>query len=111
MKTVKRNTKQEGNFQIFTYYNKTEKTYVAVCLEFNIILTGNNPAALASEVMTMSLTHIESVIELDYPEDLLNRHASKKYWNLFEKIKDKENTKNNTIIKSPYQANLFEQHV
>jgi hypothetical protein len=104
MKNIVKNTKEKGRFQIFSYFDKKEKTYVAVCLEFNIVLTGNNPAALANEVMFMSLTHIESVKDLDFPVDLLNRPAPKKYWDIFEEIKK---TKENTIIESPYQTDLF----
>lgn len=103
-----KNTKKKGNFQIFSYFDSEIQSYVGVCLEFNIVLTGNDPAAVANEVMRMSLTHIQTVKNLNLSNDLLNRHAPKEYWDLFEKIKSQKNT---TVIQSPYSNSLEDAYV
>ena len=78
---------------------KEKDTFVGVCLTFDLIREGNDPDALLEELRESARDHINMVIEQDMLESLLNRHAPKEYWEIYDK-KAKETQK--LLIKSPY---------
>jgi len=100
-----RNTKQKGSFTIFGYQEKDEDFFVFVCLEFNIVATGDNPFEVQAQILNMASDHVGLVIENDLSDDLLNRHAPKKYFDLYEQIKRSKSTHK---ISSPYTRDALE---
>lgn len=96
---MNKNTYKQGKLQYLFY--KQGKKYVGICLDLNIYEEGSNFEDVLNIVTKMSREHVEYVIKNKLSEDLLNRPAPKKYWNVYNKT-TVGNTKN-TLISSPYQ--------
>lgn len=96
---MNKNTYKQGKLQYLFY--KQGKKYVGVCLDLNIYEEGSNFEDVLNTVTKMSRDHIEYVIKNKLSEELLNRPAPKKYWEVYNKT-TVGNTKN-TLISSPYQ--------
>lgn len=102
-----KNTVEKGTVTIFSYFDTQENTFIGVCLEFNIVLTGNHPFAVTHEVLEMAKSHIETVRDHNLPDELLNRHAPKKYWDLFDKLRGVKDRTDGSIFQSPYSKEEF----
>ena len=72
------NTKQQGLVE-FTVFEENGH-YVAVCLTFDIALEGDDPSVLKEEIVKAAQLHLQTVAELGLPDELLNRHAPKEFW-------------------------------
>lgn len=96
---MNKNTYKQGKLQYLFY--KQGKKYVGVCLDLNIYEEGSNFEDVLKTVTKMSQDHVKYVIKNKLSEDLLNRPAPKKYWELYNKTTTGK-TKN-TLISSPYQ--------
>jgi hypothetical protein len=92
-----KNTYKKGQLQYLFF--KEGKKYVGICLELNIYEEGEDFKTVKETVTKISREHVEYVIKNKLSEGLLNRHAPKKYWDMY-----KVNSHNkNTLITSPYQ--------
>lgn len=78
-----KNTKKEGCVE-FLYF-KEKNTYVGVCLTFDIIEEGKSLSKLKESLEEAAKLHLKVVIKKDLSNDLLNRYAPQKYWNLYFK--------------------------
>ena len=106
-----KNTKKEGVIEFLVY--KEGKSYVGVCLTFDIVEEGNDPSELMKSIREAAELHLEVVIKNDLSESLLNRYAPEEYWKIyFETAKKLENPSlatTNSLIVSPYQSSLTAQ--
>ena len=98
-----RNTKGGGTMEFLVY--KEGKTFVGVCLTFDIVEEGTNPEKLMESIQEAALGHLEVVQEEDMSDDLLNRYAPKEYWDIYFKVI--EDIRNKKSIKSPYSFFIF----
>lgn len=69
-----------GEVQFFIYRDKNDEQYTAVCLTFDIIEKGNNLEILKKSIEEAAKLHIETVVENNLSDKLLNRSAPKRYW-------------------------------
>lgn len=82
MKAV--NTKKSGIVRFL--YIKYEDRVVGVCLDFNILEEGKNFDEVRKHLETAAKLHLITVCKKKLSDDLLNRHAPKKYWELYEQL-------------------------
>src|SRR3989338_6791081 len=93
-----KNTKDRGTMEFLVY--KEGKTFVGVCLTFDIVEEGDNAEKLMESIQEAALGHLEAVRGLNFPDALLNRYAPKEYWDIYYKaIGDIQSKK---AIKSPF---------
>ena len=97
------NTKKKGTIEFLVY--KEGKTFVGVCLTFDIIEEGNNPEKLMESIQEAAQGHLKVVREKNMPDDLLNRYAPKEYWDIYYKVIG--DIKSKKSIKSPYSFLIF----
>ncbi|MEI8249166.1 MAG: hypothetical protein WCG07_01585 [Candidatus Taylorbacteria bacterium] len=83
--TRPRNTIKEGVIENFGYQEGDK--YIAVCLTFDIIEEASNPKEAAEKLMNAVQLHLETVLENNLSEDLLNRYAPQEYWDKYFEIK------------------------
>lgn len=83
------NTYKKGavNYLVFQEENK----FVGVCLEFDLEVSANTPQEARERIEDYSKAWLENVIKNKLPEELLNKPADKKYWNIYkEAVRDAE---------------------
>jgi len=97
------NTKNKGTIEFLVY--KEGKTFVGVCLTFDIVEEGSDSERLMESIQEAAQGHLEVVRKNNMSDDLLNRHAPKEYWNIYYKAI--EDIKNKKSIKSPYSFFIF----
>lgn len=73
------NTKDGGiaQIKIFPYY---KKRFLAVCLDFDIIEELDTLEEARQSIEEAVTGYIETVRQVNFSDDLLNRPASKIYW-------------------------------
>lgn len=76
------NTKSRGTMHFLLI--KEEAKVLGVCLDFNIIEEGKNILEVRKNLENAAFLHLQTVREKKLSDNLLNRHASEKYWRLFE---------------------------
>jgi len=86
-----RNTKEKGIIRFVIFPQK--KLFVGVCLDFNIIEEGEDPKKVIESLEEAAIGHIEVVIKENLSDELLNRHAPKKYWDKYNELKSKQGAK------------------
>jgi|SRR3989338_512141 len=77
------NTRLSGRVTHFVYRSKDR--YVGVCLEFDIVDDDPNKEVLFERLQARAVSYVKYVCENEMDDALLNRHAPKKYWNLYLK--------------------------
>lgn len=93
-----KNTKEKGVMEFLVY--KEGKSFVGVCLTFDIIEEGNDPQKVMESIQEAARGHLETVQERKLSNELLNRYAPEKYWKkYFDALKSTEKQK---PIPSPY---------
>ncbi len=98
-----KNTKEKGTIEFLVY--KEGKTFIGVCLTFDIIEEGSNPEKLMESIQEAAQGHLKVVRAENMSDDLLNRYAPKEYWDIYYKAI--EEIKSNKPIKSPYSFLIF----
>ncbi len=103
-----KNTKEKGVIELLVY--KEGKSFVGVCLTFDIVEEGNNPSELMRSIREAAELHLEVVIKNNLSDKLLNRYAPEEYWKKYfetaKKIKNPSLMNTNSLIVSPYQSSL-----
>jgi len=98
-----KNTKEKGTIEFLVY--KEGKTFVGVCLTFDIVEEGSNLEKLMESIQEAAQGHLKVVRAKNMPDDLLNRYAPKEYWDIYYKVI--EEIKSKKPIKSPYSFLIF----
>lgn len=101
-----KNTKENGTIEYIVY--KEGKSFVGVCLSFDIVEEGENPTELLKSIREAAELHLETVIKNKLSDDLLNRYAPKEYWDkYFEISRNLEKSPQNAFpVRSPYYQSL-----
>ena len=100
-----KNTKERGTVEFFVY--PEQDSYVGVCLTFGILEEGTNSLTLMESIKEAAMLHLEVVVKNNLPDELLNRHAPKKYWNKYrEALKQSSSKAESFFIRSPYQKQV-----
>ena len=100
-KSVVWNTKEAGVVEFLVFQEKD--TYVGVCLSFGIVEEGKDPSQVMANIKEAATLHLEAVVKSELPDDLLNRHAPKEYWDKYYEILEEVETKQvGFFVRSPY---------
>ena len=109
--TRPKNTKERGVVEFLTY--KEGKSYVGVCLTFDIVEEGKDPVELVRSLKEAAGLHVDAVVKNNLSDDLLNRYAPKEYWKkYFEATKGilgSPKLMNSFPVVSPYSNGLVTQ--
>lgn len=97
------NTKDQGLVRILIY-PEGKKTYKAVCLDFDIIEEAGTKKEVISQINEAVIGYIENIQKNDLDDELLNRHADKKYWNMYEDYSRLVSAKNEERVKTTNKA-------
>jgi hypothetical protein len=81
------NTKEKGAFIYIIY--KEDDSYVAVCLNLNIVEYGEEPKKLRESIEEASSSYLEAVRKENLSDEYLNQTPDKKY---IDKLKEIECT-------------------
>jgi len=75
------NTKQNGIVRILTL--RIGKKYKAICLDFDIIEEAQSKKEVERQINEAIAGYVINIQKNDLSDDLLNRHADKKYWDIY----------------------------
>lgn len=75
------NTKEKGLMEFVVFHVGTN--YTGVCLTFDIIEEGKDMEAVEKSVKEAAKLHLKVVTEKNLPDELLNRYAPQKYWDIY----------------------------
>ena len=100
------NTPQRGRFRWMIF--KDRESWVGVALEFNIVITGDDPRVVETELHEAVTGYLESAKKLkgfrsQQVNTLLNQNADKEYeskWAVARKAMQKD-------IPSPFSSNIY----
>jgi predicted RNase H-like HicB family nuclease len=108
-----KNTKERGIMEFLVY--KKGKTFIGVCLTFDIVEEGKNPTELLKSIKEVAELHLEVVIRENLPDTLLNRYAPEEYWKKYfetaKEIKQSISKSTTSLIRSPYYRSITGQIV
>ena len=104
------NTKKEGMVEILVY--KEKNIFVGVCLTFDIVEEGINALSVLKSIKEATQLHLNTVINNNMSDDLLNRYAPREYWEKYFKATKKIQATSlkkstNYAIVSPYQSSVI----
>lgn len=86
----------------FLVYKEADK-FIGVCLTFDIVEEGNEPATLMDSIKEAAMLHLETVIKENMSDELLNRYAPQTYWDkYFEALENIQKADESALIESPY---------
>jgi len=107
-----KNTKEKGTIEFLVY--KEGKTFVGVCLTFDIIEEGTNALYVLKSIKEAAQVHLNAVVKNNMSDDLLNRYAPAEYWKkYFETTKKIQmaSLKKSTdfAIISPYHSSVVSE--
>ncbi|MFA5169881.1 MAG: hypothetical protein WC386_01180 [Candidatus Paceibacterota bacterium] len=101
-----KNTKKTGFARTIIFPCKGG--YAAVCLDFNIIEEDENREELEKSIKEAVTGYIETVCKNNLDDILLNRHANKRYWKMYESyLKMIENKAKKPLSASMKKSSLF----
>lgn len=81
-KNSAQNTKEHGIARTIIFPFK--KGYMAVCLDFDLIEEGDTREEVEENIKEAVIGYIKNVCRNNLDDKLLNRHAEKKYWKLYD---------------------------
>ena len=76
------NTKAKGLVEFLIFKEGTQ--YVGVCLTFNIVVEDKDREKVGKSIKDAAKLHMRIVQKKGLPDELLNRHAPKEYWDRYE---------------------------
>ena len=96
-KLVFNNTYKFGRLSFIVF--KEGEEYTAACLEFDLLAKADTKLQAIEEINDAAEAWLMNVIENKLPEELLNRPAPKRYWNIRKKIlKDTQERKGKSRV-------------
>ncbi|MGB4762087.1 MAG: hypothetical protein WBP12_01865 [Candidatus Saccharimonas sp.] len=75
------NTRSSGEVNFIIFKDSNDGDYTAVCLDFDIVEQGSDLNALRDSIEEAAQMHIETIMQMNLDEKLLNRRAPEVYWN------------------------------
>lgn len=80
------NTYNSGSATVFIY--EKGKKYVGVCLEFGLVIKAASMERAEECIKDIAETYFKNIVENKLSEELLNRPAEKKYWEIYKHISE-----------------------
>ncbi|MFH1428017.1 MAG: hypothetical protein ABIG60_05870 [Patescibacteria group bacterium] len=77
------NTKKRGVARTIIF--KSGRLFKAVCLDFDIIEEAKTSEEVEKQVREAVVGYIKNICKNDLDDSLLNRHAEKRYWDIYYK--------------------------
>ena len=91
MKLLFNNTYKSGHLTYIAFPNKGK--YLGVCLEFDLSVEGDTLEEAKVKIQDYARLWHKNVVKNRLSEELLNKPADKKFWNVYKKILDAEKKK------------------
>jgi hypothetical protein len=85
------NTKKAGTARTIIF--QSGKLFKAVCLDFDIIEEANTMEKVEKQIREAIVGYIKNVCQNNLDDSLLNRHAEKRYWDIYYKYLEHINKK------------------
>lgn len=79
-----KNTYKKGEATMFVY--RENNRFVGVCLQFNLVVEAETSKLAVEQIIDAVKAHAVVVLKKGYSEDLLNRSAPKKYWDIYKAL-------------------------
>ena len=103
------NTKKRGVARTIIF--KSSSLFKAVCLDFNIIEEAKTRDAVEKQIKEAIIGYIKNVCKNNLSDELLNRHAEKRYWNMYNKYLELLAKKDNKKINSENLNNIIKTSI
>lgn len=87
--------KQDLSFRCIAYKEK-DGSFAGVCLDLDIVEEGHS--TLEEAILSINdaiLSHIQAAAKLNFPKELIDRAAPKKYWNKLKEVTQEHTSKKN----------------
>ena len=82
------NTYESGSTTVFIYGKGKDNKYTGVCLEFGLVIEATSMEKAEECINDVTETYFKNVVENKLSEELLNRPAEKKYWEIYKHISE-----------------------
>ena len=69
---------------------KEKSKFIGVCLEFDLIVQADNAKETLEQILDYAMLWRRNAIKNKLPEELLNRPAPKKYWEIYKKLVEQD---------------------
>lgn len=102
------NTYKRGRMTYIAF--KEGGKYIAVCLEFDLEVEAKSLDLAKEYIEDLSHAWLENVTKNKLPEELLNRPAPKKYWEMLALIKRVIEAKENMLLEKKRKAVEVSSH-
>ena len=83
---VAMNNKEKGTIRLFVYRKKNSKVIVGVCLDFGIIVTGNDCEIVKKDLMRATRGYLAVVRQEKLNDALLNNQADEECYSIYQKV-------------------------
>ncbi|MCU0653147.1 MAG: hypothetical protein MUD10_02710 [Candidatus Pacebacteria bacterium] len=105
MRKIK-NTKQCGIARILTFPSDTG--YTSVCLDFDLIEEAKTRDAALEQMKESVEGYLQCVLKNNLSDNLLNRHADKEYWDMYNQYLKLISERGNNSASEPVKnASLY----
>lgn len=88
---------------------KEKDKFVAVCLEFDLVAEGETLKDVKERIEDLSNAWLHNVIKNKLPEELLNKSAPRKYWQIYENARNEQEDKKRLTIPDIYPIPVMSQ--
>lgn len=110
------NTHRRGRVTVLVYRPSKERLYTGACLELDIVDQHEDPDFLQRSLTEAAKGYVESVIEKNQPEELLNRPAPAEFWMVYRELQriEEEPSREVSLMRLailPYPADSFSSQV
>lgn len=91
------NTYDSGRLTFLMFRDIKKNRFIAICLEFDLETEGPTEAETQEKILELANLWLENVKENNLSEQLLNKNAPEKYWNLYNKLEQQIESSKKTI--------------
>ncbi len=88
---------------------KEKDKFVAVCLEFDLVAEAKTLQEAKDRIEDLSNAWLHNVIANKLPEELVNKTAPKKYWEIYEKVNQVHEARTKSAEQDSYPTPVLSQ--
>jgi hypothetical protein len=98
------NNFSKGNVRFLVFKKKGESLWTGVCLDFGIVLQGENPECLVAELKEAAKGYLYAAKKEGLGKYILNNQAEEEYFDLFEKLVKSQIDKQEDRVQRAYPS-------
>lgn len=84
----KKNTLKKGNIRYIIFYDKNEKAWFGVGLEFNLVVEGDDKVEVMASLFDALHGYVEAARKIKIRDSVLNQKADNEYEELWTKLSE-----------------------